>query len=121
MIDETVLALDSAECELANLLTVETLPPLAIELLVELQNENWVNKINERIAYVAFVLRRSGNDKITYLIIYREIEEVVLVSVILVNLLEQHLLSVLVRDVLHHDSSPGVSEVQQAVQVDLKL
>ena len=47
----------SSAARRAYLLGVKLLPALVVKLLEELQNEDWVNKVDECIANVAPVLR----------------------------------------------------------------
>ena len=56
MVAQIVLALNASIGDLTDLLAVKALPTLAIELLVKLKDEDWVHKIDECIAYIAFVL-----------------------------------------------------------------
>lgn len=50
-------ALDTCVSEWADLLTVEHLPTLPIELLVEVRNKLGVEEVNERIAHITRILR----------------------------------------------------------------
>lgn len=93
MINQISLALDSPVGDLANLHTVEALPAFAIELFKKLGYKNWVNKIYEGVAYIAFVFEIDW-----------KVKKVILVLVILIDLLEQHFLCVLVWNVFDHDS-----------------
>jgi hypothetical protein len=92
MVNQLFLALDPPICDLTDLLRVEPLPPLGIEDLVDLKDKNWIHKVNEGIAHVALVLE-----------VDRQVEEVIGAFVGLVDLLEEHLLGVFVRDILNHN------------------
>ena len=65
---ESLLSLNLAICNLTDFVAIETLPALSIELLEELDNENRINKVNKRVAHVAFIP-----------IVNWQIEEVILV------------------------------------------
>lgn len=56
-----------------------------------------------------------------YLKIDRQIEEVVFVLEVFIDLLEKHLLSIFVRDILDHDGSPSVFEVENLIQIELEI
>ena len=47
----------SSAARRAYLLGVKLLPALVVELLEELQNEHWVDKVDKSVAHVALVLR----------------------------------------------------------------
>jgi hypothetical protein len=56
VISKIVLSLNTPISNLTDLLAIEAFPPLAIELFVKLYDEDWVHKIDEGIANVAFIL-----------------------------------------------------------------
>lgn len=101
------LALDTRVGDLALLLRVELLPFLVVELLIERNQRLAVHEVNKSIAHVALVLEVDG-----------EIEEVVGALVPLVNGSKEHLLAVLVRDVLNHQRGTLVGPVADAVDVE---
>ena len=59
-------------------------------------------------------------DNRSYFEIYGQVEKVIFVPVLLIDLLQQHFLSVLIRDVLDHDSCTVVLKVQDVVKVKFK-
>ena len=74
------------------------------------------DEINERIAYITIILYKD----IFYLIIDRKVEEVILsIQATIINLLEDHFLSIFVRDIPKHDS--GSSIPANIVEVDLVI
>lgn len=91
MVHEGSGALDAGVGEFADLLAVEAVPLAATELLVEVKDELGVDEVDEGVAHVAGVELVNG-----------KIEEVYLHFVVLVDLLQQHVLAVLVRDVSDH-------------------
>lgn len=85
-------------------------PLRAIVLIKEIHDEYRVNEVDEGVAHVAVVLE-----------VNRQVEEVVVVALAPINRLQQHLLRVLVRDVLDHDRSPLVLPTQDAVNIEHEL
>jgi hypothetical protein len=83
--------------QLAYLLAVEAVPPAAVELVVELEDELGVDEVDEGVAHVAGVEVVDG-----------EIQEVNLEFEVAVDLLQQHFLRVLVRDVPDHQGCSPV-------------
>lgn len=110
MINQRQFALNTTIGNFAYLFTVEALPLLTIEFLIELENEYGINEVDECITYIAFVLK-----------VNRQVEEIILISVVLIDLLKQHLLSVLVRNVLDHDGSSLILEVQNIIQLQFEF
>ena len=106
VLDQHAFALDSAVGDFANLFRVEALPRLSVEVFVERKDENWIYEVDECIAHVAVVLE-----------VDRQVEEVVALGVLPVDLLEEHLLGIFVRDVFDHDSGAAVFAAQDGVQV----
>lgn len=87
---------------------VESFPLLSVELLVELFNLLYVNKINESIPDVALV------DQID-----RKIEKVKLSTEVFIDQLKHLLLRILVRDIPDHQGSPVF--LFDSLQVNLVL
>ena len=83
--------------QLADLLTIEAVPPPSAELLVEVYDELSVDKVDESVAHVAGVV-----------LVDRQIEEVDLHFVVATDLLIKHLLGVLVGDVADHECRPSI-------------
>jgi len=94
---ELFLALDPAVLDFADLLRLVVLPSLAISLVEEVDDEDRMNEVNERVTDVAVVGVVDG-----------QVEEIEPAFVVLLNLLGQHLHVVLVRDVLDHASRAGI-------------
>lgn len=90
-------ALDAGVGELADLLAVEPVPPAAVELLVEVEDELGVDEVDEGVSDVAGVEVVDG-----------QVEEVDLHFVILAELLVEHFFGVLVGDVADHEGGPAV-------------
>ena len=111
--------LDPSISEFTDLLGVEALPLLSVELLKKLEDKNRINKIDECISNIAFILNQIR--KYGYLKINRQVEEVILVLVVLIDLLQKHLLCILVWDVLNHDRGPLVLLIDDVVQAELEL
>jgi hypothetical protein len=110
VVNQLEFALNSTISDLTDLLTVETLPLLAIQFLEELENEDGVNEVNEGVTHITLVLE-----------VNRQVEEVILVFMVLVNLLQQHFLCVLVRDVLDHDGGSIVFQIQNVIQLQFEF
>ena len=89
---ERLLALDAAVGDLANLVTVELGPLGPVVLIEEVDDEDGIDEVDESVAHVTVVLEVNG-----------KVEEVVVVLLGAIDGLKQHLLGVLVRDVLDHD------------------
>lgn len=83
--------LDTGIADVADLLAVELLPFLAVKLLDERNDVRRAHHVDESIAHVALVLEVNG-----------QVEEVVGAAELFINGGEQHLLCVLVGDVLDH-------------------
>ena len=82
---------------MANFLAVESLPLALVEALGERQDVLGLNHVDECVADIALVLEVDG-----------QVEEVVQAAELLVDGLQQHLLRVLVGDVLDHQRCPHV-------------
>ena len=89
---ESLLSLNLAISNLTNFVAIETLPALSIELLKELDNENRINKVDKRIAHVAFIS-----------VVDWQIEEVILVLLFAIQGLQEHRLSILIRNIFDHN------------------
>ena len=101
------LALNPGVSDGTNLLAVEVLPRHGVVLVVERHNVGGVHKIDESVTAVALVLKVDW-----------EVEEVNLVPVsALPDLVEEHLLSVLVGDVSDHETGAGVYALHNTLQV----
>lgn len=98
VIHEVSGSLDASIGELAYFLTVETIPPASVELAVELTNELRVDKVHKGIADIAGIE-----------VIHWQVKEIDFELMIPADLLEQHVLSVFVRDVADHQSSAPIS------------
>ncbi len=110
MVHQGLLSLNSCIGNITNLLAVKLFPLLGMEGLTERNDGQRIHKINKGIAYVALVLKVDG-----------EIEKVVLGLEVLINRLKEHLLRVLVRNVLHHQRCSLVQPVLHLVQVEIEL
>jgi len=106
IVDEGVLALNAPVCQFADLLRVKSFPGLSVQVLVESHHENRVAHINEGVADIAVVLQVDW-----------QVEEVVATLVLGVNTLQQHLLGVLVRNVLDHYRRAQVVSLHDLLQV----
>ena len=84
--------LDTGIADVANFLAVELLPFLAVKLLDERNEVLRSHHVDESIAHIALVLEVNG-----------QVEEVIGAAELFINRGEQHLLCVLVRDVLDHE------------------
>jgi hypothetical protein len=89
---ESLLSLNLAISNLTNFVAIETLPALSIELLKELDNENRINKVDKRIAHVAFIS-----------VVDWQIEEVILVLLFAIQGLQKHRLSILIWNIFDHN------------------
>lgn len=89
---ESLLSLNLAISNLTNFVAIETLPALSIELLKELDNENRINKVDKRIAHVAFIS-----------VVDWQIEEVILVLLFAIQGLQEHRLSILIWNIFDHN------------------
>lgn len=107
---KSLFSLDTAVGDLAYLVTVELGPLGSIVLVEEVHNENGVNEIDESVAHVAVVLE-----------VDREIEEVVVALLRSVYGLQEHLLSVLVGNVLYHDGCAIVLSIKNVVDIQSEL
>ena len=90
-------ALDAGVGQLADLLAIEPVPPAAVELPVEVEDELGVDEVDEGVADVAGVEVVDG-----------QVEEVDLHLVVFAQLIVQHFFGVLIGDVADHESRPAV-------------
>jgi len=97
MVHEVGGALDPGIGQLANLLTVEAIPPPPTELLIEVNDEFGMDKVDKSIADIARVV-----------LVDRQVEEVNLHFVVASNLLVKHLLGVLVGYMADHEGSSAI-------------
>ena len=89
--------LDAGVADVAHFLAVEPLPLALVEPLGEGQDVLGLHHVDEGVPHVALVLEVDG-----------QVEEVVQPVELLVDGLQQHLLGVLVGDVLDHQRGPAV-------------
>lgn len=101
------LALDPCICDLTLLLRVELFPLLVVELFVKWYQRGALDKIDESISHIAFVLE-----------INRKVEKIVGTLVTLVDSRQQHTLTVLVGNVFDHQGSPLISPGSNTVNVE---
>mmetsp|Transcript_22409 Transcript_22409/g.53106 ORF Transcript_22409/g.53106 Transcript_22409/m.53106 type:complete len:206 (-) Transcript_22409:2764-3381(-) len=106
------LALDASVRDVADLITVEYLPLLAIVLTVERRNVSAVDKVHERVAAITAILEVNG-----------QIKEVHLVRSVagLGKFSQEHLLGVLVGNVAHHERGPSVLSALNCVDIKQQL
>ena len=106
------LALDASVRDVADLITVEYLPLLAIVLAVERRNVSAVDKVHECVAAIAAILEVNG-----------QIKEVHLVRSVagLGKFSQEHLLGVLVGNIAHHERGPSVLSALNGVDVKQQL
>lgn len=97
MVHQVGGALDARVGQLTYFLAVETIPPAAVELFVEFEDEFGVDEVCEGVAYVAGVV-----------VVYRQVQEIYVETMVFTDLLEEHVLGVLVGDVADHQSGPTV-------------
>ena len=95
MVLELLEALDPAVFDITDLVGVELGPLTFVELLVEIQDEQGMHEVHESVTHIGLVLK-----------VYRQIQEVILAQMVLVNFLKEGFLSVFVRNVLYHDRGP---------------
>ena len=58
MTEQFTQPLNPSISQCTDLFTVEFLPSFPIELFEEFDYDDWVNKVDERVAYIALVLFR---------------------------------------------------------------
>jgi len=91
VIDESLFALDAGILDFADLLTVKSLPPFRVKLLIEGNDSRGVEEIDKGVAHIAFVLKVDG-----------QIQKVISPRMVAIEGLEEHVLVVLVGNVAHH-------------------
>jgi hypothetical protein len=106
VVNESGLALDAGVGDLALLFRVELAPLLVIELLVKGLKRCAADKIDERIAHVAFVLEVDG-----------QVEKIVSALVLLVHSSKQHFLAVLVGNVANHEGRALVEPLAYSLHI----
>lgn len=60
MVDQLGGTLDAGIADLAYFFGVKLLPPLLVEVVVELANELGVNEVDESVSDVALILNKGG-------------------------------------------------------------
>ncbi len=83
--------LNTGVTDVADLLAVELLPLLAIKLLDEGDDVLWAHHVDEGVAHIALILEINW-----------QVEEVVGSMELFINGCQQHLLRVLIGNVLYH-------------------
>ena len=96
--------------DLANLVAIELSPLGPIILVEEVDDEDGINEVYKGITHVAVILEVNW-----------QIEEVVVALLGSIDRLQKHLLGVLVRDVLNHDSGSIIMAIQNVVDVQSEL
>ena len=76
--------------------------------MVEGEDEDWAHEVDKRIPHVAVVLQVDW-----------QVEEVIPMGMQRVDLLKQHLLSILIGDVLNHNGGATILTRRDLVQVQL--
>ena len=84
--------LNAGIADVADLFAVELLPLLAVKLVDERNDVLWTNHVDEGVTHVAFVFEVDG-----------QVEEVICPTELLINGGQQHLLSILIGNVLDHE------------------
>ena len=107
ILHEVTLTLDSTKGNLANLLGIKVFPGLIVQVFEEGNNVHWINKVDESVPDIAAIVK-----------VQRQVEKVISALVMPVNALQEHLLSVLVRDVPNHNRSASVLTPKDSVQID---
>ena len=110
ILHEVTLTLNSSKSDLANFLRVEVLPRLVVHVLKKRHDVDWIHEIDESVADVAIVVQ-----------VKRQIEEVVRSLMQPVDALQEHLLSVLVRNMTNHNGGASVLAAEQPVKIDREL
>lgn len=98
--------MNASVSQLTNLLGVKSLPSLAVQILIQSHNENWVTHVDKSVPNVAVVLQINW-----------QVEKVIPSLMLCINPLQQHLLSILVGDVFDHDSGACVHSFNDLQQV----
>lgn len=108
MLFQALTPLDSSILNASNLVGVVPLPLLPVEVQVKAANELRINKIDKSVPHVTVVLE-----------VYRKIEEIVGLGILVVKGLEEHISGVLIGNVLDHKSSASV--IFDLVENNVKL
>ena len=96
-IETLTVYLDSGVADVADFLTVESFPLPLVESGHERHDKLGLHHVDEGISHVALIFEVDG-----------KIKEVILAAELLVYCLEQHLLCILVGNVLDHQSCPWI-------------
>lgn len=104
--------LDPCIAHLTNFRTVELFPGVIVELSIEVFYKLGVDEVQKCVANIAVVLSRFKE----YVVVNGKVEEVELLFVVFLEALEQHILSVLVRNVADHNGGPSI--VLDPVDID---
>ncbi len=107
---QVLQSLESPVLQVAHLAGLVALPAPVLELVVEVKNVQRMVEVDEGVAHVGSVL-----------VVNRYVDEVVLALEVLVNLLDQEIALVLVRDVADHYGRAQVISLLDLFQVDLEL
>lgn len=107
---ECFLSLDTAIRDFADLVAVELRPLGSIIFIEEVYDEDGIDEVDECVSHIAVILE-----------INRQVEEVIVVLLRTVNCLQEHLLSVLVRNVLDHDGRSVIKAIQDVLDVQREL
>lgn len=106
IVDEGLLTLNPSVGKFADFLRVEAFPHLPGQISEKTYDEVRIPHVDERIPDVAVVLQ-----------VDRQVEKVVSTRMLLVKALQQHLLSVLIWNVLYHNRSPLVTTVKNLLEI----
>ena len=110
MADQTRLALNATVLDCAYFVGLKDGPVTVVELCEKLRDCVAVDEINKRIPNVAFVF-----------VVHRQIEEIVGTTEVRIDLIQQHALRIIVRDILHHHGRSSVTVGEDGVDVDVEI
>jgi len=110
MVNKSILSLNSSIGDVANLFTVKLFPFLVVKLLNKWNNTLWVDEIDKCIANIALILEINW-----------EVEEIITCLEFNIYCFQQHLLSILVGNVLYHESCSLVNSTTYFLQVKFEL
>ncbi len=97
MIDQGSRALNSSICEFTYFFAVKLVPSFAIEFKIEFGDELGIDEVDKSISNIARVVR-----------VDRQIKEVVFVSMVFIDFINEHLLGIFIRDVSDHHCCPVI-------------